>query len=94
MKNETNTQIQNQINEIIYENIITNDNQSENSEDKKQMDETIQENIILNHTTDLQDEKLEQIHQDLGIICSFLIIFALVIMFRYIYKFFDMFFKI
>ena len=106
MKNETNENIQQQIknkdseNEIqnyeyIYENNIDNSNQSENTENQEQNNQIVEENTVLENTSvDIQNEKLEQIHQDLGIICSFLIIFALVIVFRYIYRFFDIFFKI
>ena len=36
---------------------------------------------------------LNLIHQDLGILCSFLIFFALVIILYFTYKFFDMIFK-
>lgn len=95
MENKTieNTENQIQDNEVIYENVVMDNNEYENTEDEEYSNEIIQENTIL-ETDNLQTEKLEQIHQDLGIICSFLIIFALVIVFRYIYKFFDMFFKV
>ena len=36
---------------------------------------------------------LNLIHQDLGILCSFLIFFTLVIILYFAYKFFDMIFK-
>ena len=48
-------------------------------------------NETVQNTSETMD-KLDLIHQDLGFICSFLIIFALVILFRMIYKFFDIFF--
>lgn len=38
-------------------------------------------------------ELLELIHTDLGVICSLLIFFTLVIILHYCYKFFDMMFK-
>lgn len=82
------------------ENIVVYDNESENTEIETQDNGIAQENAVIENTTvedtmtNLQNEKLEQIHQDLGVICSFLIIFALVIVFRYVYKFFDIFFKI
>ena len=37
-------------------------------------------------------EMFNTLHSDLGIICSFLVLFSLVILFKYIYKFFNMFF--
>ena len=82
-----------QINTITEQNTTMVNNQSENTANEEQINNTMQENIVLENTTvDLQNEKLEQIHEDLGVICSFLIIFALVIVFKYIYKFFNMFF--
>lgn len=84
-----------QINTTTEQNTIVYDNQSENTENQKQNNGDTQENtLVQNPSIDLQSEKLDQIHQDLGFICSFLIIFVLVIVFRYIYKFFDIFFKI
>jgi len=38
-------------------------------------------------------ELLELIHNDLGIICCFLIFYVLVIILKYIYKFFNMIFQ-
>ena len=38
-------------------------------------------------------ELLEMIHNDLGYICCFLIVFTLVIILNYIYKFFNMLFR-
>lgn len=56
--------------------------------------ETI-ENTVENETVqEFPTEKLGLIHQDLGVICSLLIIFALVILFRGVYKFFNMFFTL
>ncbi len=56
--------------------------------------ETI-ENTVENETVqEFPTEKLDLIHQDLGMICSLLIIFALVILFRSVYKFFNMFFTL
>ena len=47
-------------------------------------------------TGDNEDEEvsLSVIHEDLGLICSFLIFFSLVIILIYVYKFFNMFFTI
>ena len=56
------------------------------------MENETTENIVIVDTT--TTEQLQQIHTDLGLICSFLIIFVLFILLKYSYKFFDMFFKI
>ena len=37
---------------------------------------------------------LNNIHTDLGVICSFIVFFALVVILKYVYKFFNMFFVI
>lgn len=57
--------------------------------------ETI-ENIVVEDTTKntTYNEQLQQIHNDLGFICCFLVVFVLFILLKYAYKFFDMFFKI
>ena len=62
------------------------------------------ENVEINETSNttantIQDsvtytEQLQTIHEDLGIILSFLIIGGIVILCKYAYKWFDMFFKI
>ena len=49
------------------------------------------ENIVEVDTT--IEGKLDQIHQDLGLISCFIIFFVLVILLKYVYKFFDMVFK-
>lgn len=49
------------------------------------------ENIILVENTTVD---LATIHNDLGIICAFLIFFVLVVLLKYAYKFFNMFFII
>lgn len=84
---------ENQTNNEISENTIINDDEYENTTIERYINETIQENTVVDNSAELQNEKLEQIHSDLGFICSFLILLALVIVFRYVYKFFDMFFK-
>lgn len=58
-------------------------------------DETL-ESIVVDDTTNniTYEEQLSQIHNDLGFICCFLVFFVLVILLKYAYKFFDMFFKI
>ena len=49
------------------------------------------ENTVLVENTTVN---LETIHYDLGVICSFLIFFVLVVLLKYAYKFFNMFFTI
>lgn len=60
------------------------------------MENETTENILVEETTNTitYDEQLNQIHNDLGFICSFLVFFVLVILLKYAYKLFDMFFKI
>ena len=90
MENGINTENEIQNYETIYENTDTNSNQYENTENQGQFNQTIQENTIIG----VENEKLDLIHQDLGFICSFLIIFTIVGLLYGIYKFFNMFFKI
>lgn len=52
------------------------------------------ENTILVEDSEETVVSLDTIHYDLGVICSFLIFFVLVILLKYVYKFFDMFFTI
>lgn len=56
----------------------------ENTEEVKETEE------IIEYTN---DEMLEQIHYDLSIITCFLIFFTIVIILKYIYKFFNMIFQ-
>ena len=106
MENE-NISNEEQDNTTIYENDDVIDNEYENTENQietneiveetdsvenTQTNEILEENVVVEDN--IQTEKLEQIHQDLGFICSFLILIVLFIVFRCIYKFFDMFFKI
>lgn len=49
------------------------------------------ENVVVQDTG--VTEQLAQVHEDLGIIASFMIFFTLVIILKYAYKFFDMVFK-
>ena len=68
---------------------MANDITSLNEQTENSVDTT--ENVTVQEvSTDIQ---LEQIHNDLGIIVSFLIFFTLVIVLRYSFKFFDMIFK-
>ena len=59
---------------------------------------TTNENIT-NTTTEVvvsldESQQLQQIHEDLGFICSCIIFFVIVLLCKYAYKYFDMFFKI
>lgn len=62
------------------------------------VENTTNNNVTDNNTTTITgssaeyEEMLTTIHTDLGFICSFLVFFTLVILLRYIYKFFNMFF--
>lgn len=60
------------------------------------MENETTENIVVEETinTTTYDEQLTQIHNDLGFICCFLVFFVLVVLLKYAYKLFDMFFKI
>lgn len=74
--------------------LIENENLTYETITNETVEET-PENTVENETVqEFPTEKLDLIHQDLGIICSFLVIFALVIVFRYVYKFFNMFFTL
>ena len=50
------------------------------------------ENIVSNTVTEF--EILSNINMNLGYICAFLIFFVVVILCYFVYKFFDMFFKV
>lgn len=54
-------------------------------------EETVEPIEIVAESTDT--ELLQQIHSDLGIIVSLLIFFSLVIILKYVYKFFNMIFN-
>lgn len=49
------------------------------------------ENITVENVS--YDEQLQQIHTDLSLIICFIIFFVLVVLLKYVYKFFDMCFK-
>lgn len=88
LDNETNTNNDTVINETIEDTNTTNtDNTITNN---------TEENIIDNTTTGTVEEvpsvTLETIHEDLGIICSFIILFSVVFLIHIIYKFFRIFF--
>lgn len=73
----------------MEENISINEN---NINDVNNTVENSTSNTIENTVN--YNDNLQTIHEDLGVICSFLIFFTLVIILKYIYKWFDMFFKI
>lgn len=68
---------------------MENDITSLNEQTENSVDNT--ENVTIQEVS--TDTQLEQIHNDLGIIVSFLIFFTLVIILKYSYKFFNMIFK-
>lgn len=59
-------------------------------------------NVVMDNNTSITvvdssgqyNEMLNTLHTDLGFICSFLVFFTLVIILKYVYKFFNMFFVI
>lgn len=82
--------------ETEWQNIDTNTTNSTNSSENST---DIQNTVETNTTTEIvvnldESEQLQQIHEDLGFICSFIIFFVIVLLCKYAYKFFDMFFKI
>lgn len=87
-ENNTNSIDNTNIIENSYENNVSNELEynsiSENSTEYTNTYSEQQENVIT----------IENIHNDLGIITSFLIFFVLVILLKYVYKFFNMFFVI
>lgn len=71
----------------------------ENNNNTNSENSTNNENIVENQTTEVvvsldESQQLQQIHEDLGFVCSFIIFFVIVVLCKYAYKFFDMFFKI
>lgn len=70
--------------EILQENdAILNDNPAE-----------IQTITVQAENNDELLAKLDLLHTDLGFICCFIVFFVLVVLLKYVYKFFDMFFYI
>ncbi len=89
MNNETESEWEN----------ITTDNSTINSSSNSEDTTTNENNVAENTTTEVvvsldESEQLRVIHEDLGFICSFIIFFVIVLICKYSYKFFDMFFKI
>ena len=83
----------------MSENIIENEEIKTEDTENFENDENQEENTETNDVIEVEtitisyDEKLDLIHEDLGFRCCFLIIFVIVILLKYIYKFFDIFFK-
>lgn len=75
-----------------------NTNTIDNTDNIENSNEYNVSNEIENTSTFTEQQEnvitIENIHNDLGIITSFLIFFVLVILLKYAYKFFNMFFVI
>lgn len=61
------------------------------------MEEQVENTEVIENTNEVVDveysEKLDTIHEDLGIIACFLVFFTIVIILKYSYKFFNMIFQ-
>lgn len=81
-------------NEIENNNEIT-ENTVENTTENEITENEVEENTntIILVDNNISDQ-ITQVHEDLGIVTSFLIFFSLIIILRYVYKFFNMFFVI
>lgn len=77
-----------------------NEENNTNSIDSINNTENSTENTFSNEVTNSYTEQqenvitLQEIHNDLGIITSFIVFFVLVVLLKYAYKFFNMFFVI
>lgn len=60
-------------------------NESEPESDTEQETETVTESSVYG-------EDLQQIHTDLQVICCFIVVFLIIVLCDYIYKFFKIFF--
>lgn len=82
--------------ETEFQDINTNNTNTSNSSETTSNNENEVNNTTQNITVVVQDdiinEQLSLIHNDLGFICSFIIFFVLVVLLKYVYKFFDIFF--
>lgn len=76
-------------NEIIESSTDENNVSTENSTEKNN---TTPENTQTSVEVDPNAITLEDIHTDLGVIASFIILFSVCLLVKYIYKFFRMFF--
>lgn len=89
------------MNEENNTNTIDNSNNTENSNEiivSNEVENSSSNDITENTTAYIEQQEnvisFQDIHNDLGIITSFLIFFVLVILLKYVYKFFNMFFVI
>lgn len=61
------------------------------------MEEQVENTEVIENTNEVVNvdysEKLDTIHEDLGIIACFLVFFTIVIILKYSYKFFNMIFQ-
>ena len=83
--------------ETEFQDISANNTNTSNSSETSSNTENEVNNSTQNITIEVvQDEntkeQLNLIHNDLGFICSFIIFFVLVLLLKYAYKFFDIFF--
>lgn len=82
--------------ETEFQDFNTNNTNTSNSSEITSNNENEVNNTTQNITVVVQDdiinEQLSLIHNDLGFICSFIIFFVLVVLLKYAYKFFDIFF--
>ena len=82
--------------ETEFQNINTYNTSSSNSSETTSNTENELNNTTQNITVVVQDDTINEqlilIHNDLGFICSFIIFFVLVLLLKYAYKFFDIFF--
>lgn len=83
--------------ETEFQDINTNSANTSNNSENTTNNENEVNNTTQNITVEVvQDEntkeQLNLIHNDLGFICSFIIFFVLVVLLKYAYKFFDIFF--
>lgn len=90
MENETNTII----NAETSENLTTEENTVSNDTEQEIVQDIVSQNTaITTQTVIIESDStvtLDTIHEDLGIICSFLIIGAVLIFFLILYKLFNL----
>ena len=80
--------------DIDTNNTNTTNNSENTSNNENEVNDTIQNITVEVVQDEYTKEQLNLIHNDLGFICSFTIFFVLVVLLKYSYKFFDMFFQI
>lgn len=74
-----------------FQNLENTNSNSNNTNETNTTNSTTTTEVVVSLD---ESEQLQLIHEDLGFICSFIIFFVIVLLCRYAYKFFDMFFKI